>query len=197
MKVKKYSEFILELHRITSSSSSSGRTKFIDWVHDDPSVAKSPSAGILLRKELSDIEFDELKSNINAPDWLLRAVQKDPSKANKLMKFKVTMNNLQFLKDKAKEGELRCEYCNKGPLIIYDINPGEITPEMLEDPNLRFNAKFDKKDGATCDHKVPMDRGGDKFNYNNLAVSCYSCNNRKGNMAWEAWEKIIPTLKKY
>lgn len=199
MRIKRYIEYVTELHKVVDASTS-GKTKYINWIHDEPSSAKSASAGLLLKKELGEKEFDDLKASMsgNAPDWAVRDLQKKPQspRAKRLEKFKVTLNNLQFLKDKAKESDLYCEYCKTGPLVIYDINPGQITQSMIDNPRFRFNKTFNPKDGATCDHKDPMYRGGSKFDYKNLAVCCARCNKRKGNMSWENWSRIIPTLTK-
>jgi hypothetical protein len=114
------------------------------------------------------------------------------SSTNRQEKVLIMLNNLRFLKEKLKErGELYCEYCNKGPLVIYDIAPSDINIESLSNTNILINKKFDQKDGATCDHKIPKSKGGDKFNFENLAVCCHRCNKRKGNMSWENWLRII------
>ena len=183
----------LEFHKFVDKSRSGG-TSHITTIWDDPISAKSHSAGFLLKKDLEQEEFQEMIQRINAPDWVIKGLIKNPNtpRAKRMLQYQVTLNNLQFLKDMKKEnGELRCEYCNKGPLVIYDINPNEITQEMIEDPNYRYNQKFNTKDGATCDHKIPQSRGGDKFNYDNLAVSCYQCSQRKGNRSYEDWMDII------
>lgn len=192
MKIKSYKNFCNEeLHRVISDQSGSGRTKSVDTIIDDPSSSKSPSSGILLRQQLKNKEFDDLRKAISSdvPDYVIKNMIKGDDV--KLNKFKVTLNNLKFLKDKSKNGELYCEYCGKGPLVIYDFNPDELTPENMDKPGYRFNTKFNGKDGATADHKQPQSKGGDKFDYNNLAVSCESCNKKKGNMSWEKWEKFI------
>lgn len=186
----KYLKLFEEWHKVVQSSSS-GRTRWIDTIHDDPTSPKSYSASLLLKKDLEEKEFDELKQMTGAPDWVVKDIMRDPSspRRRRLEQMKVTMNNLQFLKDMQKErGELHCEYCGKGPLVIYDINPGEITPEKLDNPNFRFNTKFNPKDGATADHKEPQSKGGNKFDYSNLAVACEPCNKRKGNMSWTEWK---------
>ncbi len=189
--IKEYNDFLLELRKVVTSSSGSGRTKFIDWVHDDPIDAKSPSSGILLKQQLSDREFQDMVDLFD-PGTPKKGIKK-PSDS-RMDKFKVTMNNLQFLKDRAKEiGELRCEYCNKGPLVIYDINMKDVTPERIADRNYRFT-KFKSSDGATCDHKVPQSKGGDKFDYSNLAVCCYRCNKLKDDMSYEDWMERLRAL---
>lgn len=174
-----------------SQSSGSGRTKWIDTVWDIPTSPKAYSSGILLNKELKDREFDDLKKISNEPDWVIKNMIKNPNsiRARQLTKMKIVMNNLQFLKDmESKRGDLFCEYCNKGPLKIYDINPSDIKPESS---NYIYNKKFNPKDGATADHKQPQSKGGDKFSYSNLAVCCYSCNQRKGSMSWIEWQKRL------
>jgi 5-methylcytosine-specific restriction endonuclease McrA len=194
----KHLMLIEEWHKVVQSSGS-GRTRWIDTIHDDPSSPKSYSASLLLKKDLEEKEFDDLKKMTGAPDWIIKDTLRNPDSARKrrLDQMKVTMNNLQFLKDmEKKRGELFCEYCGKGPLVIYDINPDEITPEKLDNPNYRFNTKFNPKNGATCDHKQPQSKGGKKFDYSNLAVACEPCNKRKGNMDWLTWEWMLSQKKK-
>jgi 5-methylcytosine-specific restriction endonuclease McrA len=41
---------------------------------------------------------------------------------------------------------------------------------------------------ATVDHKQPQSKHGDKFDYKNLAVCCWDCNNEKGNKSWNEWQ---------
>lgn len=193
--LKDYNDYITEeLRKLVSDSSGTGRTKWIDYVYDDEPDQKSAASGILLRDKLKREEFDDLIKI--AGDYLSNSTIKyfinNPKKSKRVEKFLVTMNNLKYLKDMLKErGELRCEYCNRGPLVIYDINPGTITPEQIVDPNIKLNDKFNPKDGATCDHKKPQSKGGSKFDYSNLAVCCSPCNRRKGNKTWEEWVKIM------
>ena len=179
--------YAAKLQKIVSKSGS-GKTKYIDTIFDEPISSKSPASGILLRKQLSDQEFDDLKSILS--DEIVGSFKKN-KKGSKVDKFKITLNNLKFLKDKAKEGDLYCEYCNKGPLVIYDFNPDNIDWVQINNPKFRFNTKFNEKDGATCDHREPVSKGGDKFDYSNLAVSCYPCNKRKGNMNWQEWKRLM------
>jgi len=180
-----------EWHKVVQTSGS-GRTRWVDTILDDPTSPKSYSSSLLLKKDLEEKEFDDLKKLTGASDWVIKDILKNTNstRRKRLEQLKVTMNNLKFLKDMEKErGKLHCEYCGKGPLLIYDISPGEITPDILDNPNYRFNTKFSPKNGATCDHKQPQSRGGDKFNYSNLAVACEPCNKRKGNMDWEFWKR--------
>lgn len=196
--IKEYKDFLLELRKVVTNSSGSGRTKSIDWIHDDPEDAKSTNAGILLNQQLRDKEFQDMADVFTpgTPDYVVKDFIKKAGNSSRMDKFKVTMNNLQFLKDRAKEvDELRCEYCNKGPLVIYDINLNNVTPEQIEDKNHRFT-KFRESDGATCDHKQLQSKGGDKFNYSNLAVCCSRCNKLKGNMSYEDWMRKLSELNK-
>ena len=193
--LKEHNEFISEeLRRVVSDSSSRGRTKSIDWIYDEePENPKLPSAGILLRQDLRGQEFQDLMNSLapGTPQYVIKNILQNSKNPKRVNSFIVTMNNLQFLKDKQKEiGELYCEYCNKGPLKIYDIN-SEISPEKIDDPNYRINPKFSKLDGATADHKTPMSKGGEKLDYSNLAVCCSDCNTKKGNMSYEDWMRAI------
>lgn len=196
MRIKSFNEYITEeLRKVISDQSGSGKTKSVEWIWDEPTSAKSPSAGVSLKDELRELEFQDLIKTLshdgldNKSKSRLRK-ERFKSKSDKLA---VTLNNLRFLKDEQKEkGDLRCEYCGKGPLVIYDITEDELKrgPQKI-DGRLRFNTKFNPKDGATCDHKQPQSKGGDKFNYSNLAVCCYRCNQRKGNMDWEKWSDVL------
>lgn len=184
-------KYIIEFKKYKSGSS--GRTKYIDTIWDDPTSSKSHSSAVVLRNKLKDLEDVETRDELgDLPDWALRKIKSNPDKYEKL---KVTLNNLKFLKDKLKEdGELNCEYCGKGPLVIYDFSIKSVI-NALDDPNMRFNTKFNPFDGATCDHKIPQSKGGDKFDYSNLAVSCYRCNRKKGNMNYEDWNDFLNSDK--
>ncbi|GLC74321.1 hypothetical protein PLESTF_001499200 [Pleodorina starrii] len=61
-------------------------------------------------------------------------------------------------------GSLSCHYCGTGPLRIYS----------WDDSNGR-NAP----DKATTDHVIPLSRGGPD-SADNMVVSCFPCNQRKG-----------------
>ena len=150
--IKSYNQFIFEkLQRIVTKSSSSGRTKEVQSIHDNPRDAKSRSSYVLLAKKLRDQEFLDLVNSMSDSEF-----SKGEMSSNIHMKLKISLNNLRFLKDtKSKLGELYCEYCPKGPLVIYDIDVKNIKPENLRMRDFRFS-KFDKKDGATADHKIPQ-----------------------------------------
>ena len=161
-----YIEYITELRKFATSSSGSGRTREYDVLYDEPEDAKSPSARVLLRNKLSSEEFaDKFEKT---PDLIkMEDLMQLPAKQRRLI---IAKSNLGFLKKQAEKGELRCEYCNEGPLRVYD-----------------FKEQFNKIDGATADHKNPISRGGDVFDYSNLAVCCFKCNNDKDNMSYEDW----------
>jgi hypothetical protein len=194
MRIKSFNEFITEeLRKVVSDKSGSGKTKFVDWIWNEPSSDKSPSAGISLRDKLREEEFQDLIKNV--PDVSKNFLRKQKHKRN-AEKLSVTLNNLKFLKDMQKEDDLYCEYCNKGPLVIYDITEEDLKngPQKVGG-RIRFNTRFNPKDGATVDHKQPQSKGGDKFDYSNLAVCCYSCNQKKKNMSWDDWSQILKIRK--
>lgn len=193
MRILNFEEYIIEFQKYTSSSTSSGRTKYIDTIWDDPSTSKSASSAVILKDKLRKLEDEDLRKHFgNIPNWELNKLKSNPEKYEK---FRVTLNNLKFLKDKLKEnGKLSCEYCGKEDLVIYDFSiPSAI--DVLENPNMRFNTKFNPVDGATCDHKIPQSKGGNKFDYSNLSVSCYRCNRKKGNMNYEDWIDFLNSDK--
>lgn len=148
-----------ELYKVLTDRSGSGKTRITDTILDDPSSAKSTGSGILLRKQLSDIEMLDIIKSTESPD------------TRKNDRLSVVINNLEFLKYKeATIGELYCEYCKKGPLKIYEFDYSRITNPINKKQyrNIRFNNKFNKKDGATADHKDPISKGGDLFDYANF-----------------------------
>ena len=185
--IKSYIEFINEL-KISNRTSGSGRTKEIDNILDEPTTNKSLSAGLMLKNKFRGEESSQFYEfpieNIKKP--LLNAYR-DNQEA-----LKVLISNLDFLKDELKsKGELRCEYCNKGPLVIYDTF--HIKVDQSEFIKQR---QFVNGNGATCDHKDPKSKGGHKFDRNNLAVCCYRCNRLKGNKSYEDWMHELKTHTK-
>lgn len=183
-----FDKFNEELVDITSHRSASGKFKEVDKIYseENPHI-KSRASYLLLKDKYKKAELEDIKKLFTAGMPVYKYKTDDP----KLTKILVTLNNLQFLKHRLKEdGELRCEYCDKGPLVIYDIFPDELD-NLIGNPYHRLNKKFDPVDGATCDHKNPQSLGGDKFDYSNLAVCCYSCNQRKRSMPYDEWMRKI------
>jgi hypothetical protein len=194
MIIKSFQKFNEELQRIKSAESGTGRTKEYDIILDEPTSNLSASSGILLRKKFQDIENAEILKKLRNVRKMTSAERKlyyRNKQKNEINLLEITFNNLQFLKDRKKEiGELRCEYCGKGPLKIYDINPNELKISDLRNKRFRFNNPgYNPNDASTADHKQPISKGGDKFDYNNLAVCCHECNSNKSNMSWEDWVK--------
>ena len=135
MRIKGYVEYITEVRRITSHQSSSGRSIEVDVIYDEPSSDYVPSAGVALRDKLRGEEFADMVSQLppNTPKYLTnRYIKYSKKNIEKFDKFKITMNNLQYLKDMAKNGDLYCEYCKKGPLVIYDISPTDTDMENMK-----------------------------------------------------------------
>jgi hypothetical protein len=181
---------ILEL-KVLSKSSNSGSTKEFDIILDEPFNNKSLSSNVLLRKRLSEEELSEEGMPPGLKQIILKAYKKNP-------KLAISINNLKFLKDTLEEKKiLKCEYCNKGPLVIYDT----FFVKNFDTDYIKYGS-FRSKNGATCDHKNPISKGGSKFTYDNLAVCCSTCNTRKGNMSYEEWthylktKELPPTIKK-
>lgn len=200
IKIEKYNSFINELYKVKNYDTSTKNTKYVDVILDEPTDQSSLSHSILLKKKFRDLENQEVlqtlsnvkKMTPSQRSLFFKGLQK---KSPNLTKLSITINNLQFLKHKKNElGELYCEYCKKGPLKVYDFNPNNFNLEQIKKDKgkvYRLMNNFNKSDGATCDHKNPISKGGDLFNYNNLAVCCYSCNKQKDNMSWEDWVKKI------
>lgn len=199
MRIKLFNQFVNEeLTNIQTYKSGSGNIKSFDKIYnDDNPNPKSLASGLLLNKEYQEQEEEDLYDVLGLDKSLggssqFYKVQKNPKELEKL---KVRLNNLKFLKSKLKEGELRCEYCDKGPLTIYDFTKRKGDPEFIDSKYYKFKEDFKEEDGATCDHKNPQGKGGDKFGYDNLAVCCYSCNQNKKSMSYEDWINKIKKEK--
>lgn len=192
--ILKFLQFINEeLTKIPFYKSKSGSSSGVHLIYDDENpYIKSQASGILLRNKLKEDEIESIVSLLGTENIPKHYIN-DP----KFFKLLVVYNNLKFLKDTLEDkGRLECEYCGKGPLVIYDIvKNSDNARSFLDNPKYKLNVKFNPVDGATCDHKVPQSKGGDKFDYNNLAVCCYSCNQGKGNMDYEDWLERIKNLK--
>ena len=181
--------FLTEELRDINTNISGGRFKEIDKIYnDDDAHVKSRASGILLKDKLRKEEMDSiltaLENGAKPSDF---NTDNDP----KLLRILVLMNNLKFLKDTLQDkGKLQCEYCGKGPLIIYDVVASKFK-NLIDNPHYKLNQNFDPEWGATCDHKDPQSLGGDKFDYSNLAVCCYRCNQRKRSMPYKQWMERI------
>jgi hypothetical protein len=180
----KYIKLFEELTNVMTYKSQSGNTRTYTSVHDDenPNI-KSAAAGIMLNDYYAGVENADINKLKDAGISIF-SIKNSPKKIQKLI---VTLNNFEFLVHKLKEdGILNCEYCDNGSLILYNRltkNSYGLEGNKYYRDDLPFNAD----DGATCDHKIPQSKGGDKLDYKNLAVCCNSCNHKKGSMSYEDW----------
>ena len=176
--IKNFLEFLNEELRLTKASQS-GYTKEVD----NPTTNKSLSAGLMLRNKLSEEETEVAPGLYTAglKKQLLRAFRNRKGDLIQLL------NNINFLKDELKDkGILKCEYCNSGPLIIYDTFSNKVEKSKFIKPH-----SFNKSDGATCDHKQPISKGGVRLDKNNLAVCCNACNQLKADITYDDWMKVV------
>jgi 5-methylcytosine-specific restriction endonuclease McrA len=184
----KYIKLFEELTKVMTYKSQSGNTRTYASVHDDenPNI-KSAAAGIMLNDYYAGIENADV-IRLKEAGIPVFSIKNSPKKIQKLV---VTLNNLEFLIHTLKEdGILYCEYCNEGPLKIY--NKFTNKDYGLENNQYYINdSPFNDTDGATCDHKEPQSKGGDKLDYKNLAVCCHSCNQKKGSISYEDWMNKI------
>lgn len=191
--------------KVTSRTSSSGRTKEVDVILDEPSSSRTLSSSILLRKKLKEEELESELGDIMD----ITSVKSSPKRKVSLHKIKpqivrqherrmdkllMLINNMNFLKDQLEEnGVLKCEYCGTGPLYIYD--PFTKDEYQQEDENEYIRHTNFRWNGATCDHKDPRSKGGHVFDYDNLAVCCRKCNLKKGNKSYANWLEILKNKK--
>lgn len=167
----KYLKIFEKFNKITTYQSKSGRTRHIDTINNEPTSNKSLATSILLKNKLKKEEFTDLMHKISSyfSDSYIDFLIDNPSKLESNL---ISLNNLMFLMEKEKEGTLKCEYCNK-PLVLNNW--------------LKYTKRPVNDNTATCDHKTPISKGGDKFNFNNLAVSCSKCNNKKAEKSYNDW----------
>lgn len=92
----------------------------------------------------------------------------DPTHGGRVFsKFHQLKFNTHFLKsEKKRVGLLKCAYCGKNQLVIRPLN------------------KKIKTRAATVDHFLPISKGGERFDVNNLVVACESCNQKKANKVY-------------
>jgi 5-methylcytosine-specific restriction endonuclease McrA len=101
----------------------------------------------------------------------------DESKLTKLQEIEKWLKfRAEYLQDELKnKGELICTYCGKRHLEIGYLSLNE-SNKNHKNPLL-----------ATIDHIMPLGKGGEKYNKNNLCVACKTCNSKKA-------DKIITKL---
>lgn len=72
--------------------------------------------------------------------------------------------NIDFLKDQLQlHGTLTCVYCQKENLFIHEDFTTEPSKYLL----------------ATVDHVIPTGKGGLEYDYSNMVIACWKCNNKK------------------
>lgn len=174
-------EMFLEMIKVETGRSGTGMTRQFDLIFSEIENPKTLAHMVALNDKLKKLELssmfgivankDELGS-VEDQVKLLKRLKLPKNSEKALRQLKIALNNQKFLYSEKEKGSLNCAYCHRKNLKIYDFTKGQ---------------KFRQKDGATCDHKVPMSKGGDKYDFSNMAVSCYFCNNKKGNMDFDEW----------
>lgn len=87
----------------------------------------------------------------------------------------------EFLKKElAEKGVLKCNYCPRKDLVIGHRK------------NHHKNRFIDNL--ATVDHVTPLSKGGDKYDIDNMVVSCRCCNRHKGDSDPTEFEVIGKTM---
>jgi 5-methylcytosine-specific restriction endonuclease McrA len=106
----------------------------------------------------------------NSKSWaaaiLLKRQYSEPQEKAAVAEFKTRFNTyVKFRKSLLKQEEQ-----NKGQLSCYHCG------------NYPLRKKSDKpKELATLDHIIPVSKGGDQFDRDNIVISCAPCNGMRGN----------------
>lgn len=72
-------------------------------------------------------------------------------------------------------GTLTCTYCQKKDLVI-EFDSHRPVPKSIK---------------ATIDHVVPISKGGEIYDINNIVVACARCNSRKSDLLPEEFQKVM------
>lgn len=143
------------------------------------SVIKKSNSGST--KVIDTIYFVIDKPNTYASSVLLKAFYWEhdednfKSIANQMRQIAFSRNYLTLVKETT--GNLSCSYCPKINLVI-ELE-GMKVPNRLK---------------ATIDHIVPTSKGGARFDYDNICVSCGSCNSRKSDKSVDEFLKTKRTI---
>ena len=163
-------EMFLEMIKIETGRSGTGLTKQFDLIFNEIENPKTHAHMVALNDKLRKLELSSMFGIVADKDELglvedqvkflkrLFRTGRLPKAEKAIKQLKIALNNQKFLYSEKEKGSLNCSYCHRKNLKIYDFTKGQ---------------KFREKDGATCDHKVPISKGGDKYDFSNMAVSCY------------------------
>ena len=170
----RYIKSFNELRVVNQKLARTGNKRIVNRIFDDPEDPKAYSASLLLKDQLERQQFDDILSGID--NAKVKSYLKKLSNDYDLSKALLAANNYKFLSDvRKKKEDLYCAYCKRGPLVYRD---------EFEDSNEKWL--------STVDHKQPINLGGDKYSYDNLAVCCQECNYDKGNMSYSEWMDELP-----
>lgn len=154
---------------VFSRKTRNGGTKINHIIFDETNASiKSRAAYILLFEKLHAQDEDFLAKTDSLWVWL--------DAREVYLKKRQDKNN----------GNLVCDYCGREHLDI-----GGKRPEDLIKNNKNSNL-------ATIDHIHPLADEGEKFNEDNMCVSCKTCNKKKGKTSLEDFLASLPkeTLEK-
>ena len=152
--------------KIETDRSMSGNTKFFDVIFNNQNAhIKSKAAYSLLRDKLKVLDESYVKTQDNLSKWLIFREE-----------YLLEVQN-------ENSGNLTCSYCGLDHL--------EIGGRSKED--MQKNNKNPKL--ATVDHITAMSKGGEKFDKENMLVSCKKCNKSKSNKTLENFLLSLPDNK--
>lgn len=142
---------------------------------------------VLIATELKDPKngFDK-KELLKLQQALTKHLEQKRSNAPNPNKKKRTLEDtIAWLKFRDEfiagmNGPLTCLYCQRA---LFSDAPR--MPCKPKDHVFRRKKHIPRQDIATIDHVIPLSKGGERFDPNNLVVACHSCNSKKGDTILE------------
>ncbi len=98
--------------------------------------------------------------------------------------LKERMEWMKFRDEWIKNKELTCFYCGK--ILLSDAPQN---PKSIKDYVFKRKQDIKKELIATVDHVVPVSKGGERFDPENLVVCCNNCNQSKRDLSVEQWQE--------
>jgi 5-methylcytosine-specific restriction endonuclease McrA len=68
----------------------------------------------------------------------------------------------------------KCHYCNKQVYLVSEIEKKPLSTRARQLANAQWEMR------AIVEHKIPVSKGGEEFDMNNMVLACVGCDRKKG-----------------